>query len=251
MSSRVYVDGRIVQLGNCQAIVDQAMQDLRARRSNISCGKADVVTSNLSVDAQSKVFQEARYQDKMEKVDTRGLDQKLNAAVADYSAMVLPDWKPMPGEAIEVENAGPTINGMRLVEDFECDEMQVEDAESGVHSARMMVFEVTDGLGNTSYQIGLDSLLFDDDMQWKDQKNKEVYEKFATGVLRAAKHALKDGDASTGGGALARKLAKGGYAKTHEEAIPGGTHSIYGKSPGAATGTQNTATMSSSTRKTE
>jgi hypothetical protein len=243
MSSRVYVDGRIVQLGNCEAIVQQAMQDLRARRSNINCGRAEVVTSNLSVADQTRVFNEARFQDKMEKKDTRGLEGKLTSEVADYSAMVLPDWKPMPGEAIEVfESQGPMVQGMRLVEDFECDEMQVEDDETGVHSARMMVFEVTDGLGNTSYQIGLDSLLFDQDMEWKDQKNKEVYEKFATGVLRAARHALKDGEASTGGGALARKLAKGGYTKQGEETIPGGQHSIYSRAPGAGQTTSNTNT---------
>jgi hypothetical protein len=245
MSSRVYVDGRIVQLGNCEAIVQQAMQDLRARRSNITCGRADVVASNLSVADQNRVFNEARYQDKMDTRDTRGLEGKLNAEVADYSAMVLPDWKPLPGEAIEVfETGGPSVGGMRLVEDFECDEMKVEDDETGVHSARMMVFEVTDGLGNSSYQIGLDSLLFDDDMEWKDKKNKEVYEKFATGVLRAAKHALKDGDASAGGGALARKLAKGGFTKKGEETIPGGTHSIYSRSPGADAGSTNTQTLS-------
>src|SRR5688500_3206898 len=120
MSSRVYVDGRIVQLGNCQAIVNQALNDLQARRSNISCGRASVVTSNVGVDSQTRVFNEARYQDKMEVRDTRALEKGLSAEVADYSSAVLPDWKPVKGEAIDVDIAVPGLGkGMRLIEDFE------------------------------------------------------------------------------------------------------------------------------------
>lgn len=236
MSSRVYVDGRIVQLGNCEAIVNQALADLQARRSNISCGRAEVVTSDVSGSEQARVFAEARFQDKMETRDTKGLQNKLNAEVVDYSSMVLPDWKPMAGTSIDVDSMqGQGVEGMRLVEDFECDAMQVEDENIGVHSARMMVFEVTDGLGNTSYQIGLDSLLFDEDMNWKDAKNKEVYDKFASGVLRAAKHALKDSEKSAGGGrGLAAKLAKAGVKLQGEDKIEGGKHSIYSR-PGANT----------------
>jgi hypothetical protein len=246
MSSRVYVDGRIVQLGNCEAIVNQALSDLRARRSNISCGKAEVVTTDVSGSAQARVFNEARFQDKMETKDTRGLQDKLNAEVVDYSSTVLPDWKPMLGQSIDVDTVqGQGVEGMRLVEDFECDAMEVEDEAVGVHSARMMVFEVTDGLGNTSYQIGLDSLLFDEDMNWKSEKNKEVYDKFATGVLRAAKHALKDSESSAGGGrGLAAKLAKAGMRLHGDEKIEGGKHSIYSRPGQAATTEEHTKTRS-------
>lgn len=241
MSSRVYVDGRIVQLGNCEALVNQALHDLQARRSNISCGRASVVTSNVGVDSQARVFNEARYQDKMEARDTRGLQDKLNAEVADYSSAVLPDWKPVLGEAIDVDVGVPAGRGMRLVEDFECDALKVEDEVSGVHSARMMIFEVTDGLGNTSYQLGLDSLLFDEDMEWKDQANKAAYEGFLSGVLRAQKHALQDTGAEQGAGkGLAAKLAKADLRAGKSERIPGGTHTIYGKPPVAET--RNTLT---------
>lgn len=252
MSSRVYVDGRVVQLNNCQSLVNQALSDLKARRSNISCGRAEVVTSNVGVDAQAKVFQEARYQDKMEVKDTRGLQDRLNAPVADYSAAVLPDWKPARGTSIDVDLGVPAGKGMRLVEDFECDALKVEDEVTGVHSARMMIFEVTDGLGNTSYQLGLDSLLFDDDMEWKDQANKAAYEGFLQGVMRAQKHALTDTDAGTGAGkGLAAKLARADLKATRSERIPGGTHSIYGKPPAADTSTRNVMTRGASVKTNE
>ncbi|MCK6547289.1 hypothetical protein L6R52_15670 [Myxococcota bacterium] len=239
MSSRVYVDGRVVQLGNCESIINQALSDLRARRSNISCGRAEVVTSNVGVDAQTRVFNEARYQDKMEVKDTRGLQDRLNAPVADYSSSVLPDWKPVRGTSIDVDAGIPAGKGMRLVEDFECDALKVEDEVTGVHSARMMIFEVTDGLGNTSYQLGLDSLLFDDDMEWKDPANKAAYETFLEGVLRAQKHALKDADAGAGAGkGLAAKLARADLKAGKSEKIPGGTHSIYAKPPAAGSETK-------------
>lgn len=256
MSSRVYVDGRIVQLGNCEQLVNQAISDLRARRSNISCGRAEVVTSNVGVGAEARVFNEARYQDKMEVRDTRGLSDKLNADVVDYSSSVLPDWRPVKGQAIDVDGAVPGMGkGMRLIEDFEVDAMKVEDDVTGVHSARMMIFEVTDGLGNTSYQIGLDSLLFDDDMEWKDQGNKAAYENFLQGVLRAQKHALKDGDEAQGAGrGLAAKLAKADLKAGRSEKVPGGTHSIYGKpgqAPANANTNTNTMTRSASVKREE
>ena len=51
------------------------------------------------------------------------------------------------------------------------------------------------------------------------------------------------------GRGLAAKLAKGGLRHQAEEAIPGGTHSIYGKAPAATE--EHTATRSSAAKRTE
>ena len=86
MSSRVYVDGRTIQLMNCDAIIREAARGLGAARASASCGQAEVHTSNLDVSDAVKAFESARYQDKIDDRPTNELEARLSAARPDYDA---------------------------------------------------------------------------------------------------------------------------------------------------------------------
>ena len=178
MSSRVYDDGRTIQLMNCDAIIREAARGLGAARASASCGQAEVHTSNLDVSDAVKAFESARYQDKMDDRPTNELEARLSAARPDYDAQLLGEWRPAVDQpSIHVDNGeAEGHDNMRLVEDLEC---------AALDGARLMVFAVEDDLGNTSYQVGLETSLFDEHGNWKDDKLKTRYEDFLAKVKTA------------------------------------------------------------------
>jgi hypothetical protein len=212
MSSRVYVDGRTVQLMNCDAIIRQALQDLGASRAAASCGRAEVHTSNLDVADAVKAFEAARYQDRMDERPTNALEARLSAARPDYDAQVLGDWRPAVDQpSIHVDDGqAEGHDHMRLVEDLEC---------AALDGARLMVFAVEDDLGNTSYQVGLETSLFDEQGNWKDEKLKSRYESFLTKVKTAQAEADKPLDPADG---AARALKAAGLMERRRQSLGNG-----------------------------
>lgn len=178
MSSRVYVDGRTIQLQDCHAIIAQAMEELDARRAADSCGRAEVHTSGLDVSDAVRAFHDARYRDGVEVRSTNELQDKLSRVAPDYSERVLGDWRPdVRAPSIHVDDGvAEGRPDMRIVEDLEC---------AALDGARLLVFEVDDGLGNTSYQIGLETSLFDEEGGWKSDKAKQTYERFLAKAIEA------------------------------------------------------------------
>ncbi|MBI4818382.1 MAG: hypothetical protein HY791_19105 [Deltaproteobacteria bacterium] len=223
MSSRVYVDTRTQQLTMCQELINQAISSLAAQKSQISCGHADVVKSSLDVKKPASVIESARYQDTVEVKATGDLENKLKAGVADYSAIHLGDWKPAPGaETVHIEDGEvESHNNMKLVEDLEC---------AALDGARMMIFEVDDGLGNKSYTVGLEDILFDETGEWKNSKAKSAYENFLTKAMAAQKTALAE-DADKFGAQSAKMRsafrAAGLDAKGGEKLPTGSSHTVF------------------------
>ena len=94
MSQRVYVDTRAYQLQASRNLIQQAMSQLNATRSTMSCGHAEVRTTQLDSMRESNTFQNVRMQDKMETRQTNALQDKLSAVAPDYTVEVLGDWTP-------------------------------------------------------------------------------------------------------------------------------------------------------------
>ncbi len=222
MSSRVYVDGRTIELANCHAIIQRAMEDLEARRSQVSCGRAEVVPSRIDVSDAVKAFENARFQDKVEVKPTNELTEKLGRVAPDYSAEVLGDWRPdVSKPSIHVDNGEVEGQGhMRLVEDLEC---------AALDGARLMIFEVDDGLGNTSYQMGLETSLFDEDGQWKSDATKARYENFLKKALADDRAGDGDGGAAAevGGNRFGAAMRVAGLGAKKREKVPGGTATVW------------------------
>ena len=228
MSSRVYVDGRTQQLMMCQSLINQAISQLKAEKSQVSCGHADVVTTNLDTGKPAATFDKARFQDKVEVKGTGDLESKLGATAPDYSADALGDWKPAVGaDAVHIEGGKvDSHSNMRLVEDLEC---------AALDGARMMIFEVDDGVGNKSYTVGLEDILFDDKGDWKSSKAQSAYESFLSKAITAQNVALAE-DAKKMGVSTAKMRsafrAAGLDAKKTERLPTGAAHTVFTSAPG-------------------
>ena len=229
MSEHVYVDFRTSQIQACDIIMREAMSQLDAQRSQISCGSAAVHTTAIDAKASAKAFDDARMQDTVAIKDTSGLSSKLTADTANLDASALGDWKPAVGApALHVD--GGRVDGqpgMRLIEDLEC---------AALDGARLMIFAVDNPTGGTSYQIGLETALFDEHGNWRNTRHQAAYENFLKQTLAAQKLALaekkagKPLDAQT---AAAMRVA--GLHARERTAVPGNvTHSVFTNVPDTA-----------------
>jgi hypothetical protein len=163
------------------------MSQLNAQRSTMSCGHAEVRSTQLDSMKEASTFQNVRMQDKMEVRQTNALQDKLTAVAPDYTVEVLGDWTPQVSnptseQYVNIDEAG-NQGGMKLVEDLEC---------AALDGARMMIFEVDDGHGNTSYKIGLEDSLFDDQGNWLNPEAKKAYDQFLNAALAAQRAAIPD-----------------------------------------------------------
>jgi hypothetical protein len=228
MSSRVYVDGRTSQLIACQDLVNQAISTLAAQESQVNCGHAEVVKSSIDVSAPAAAFHRARLEDRVETEDTRALEHRLSTAAPDYSAAALGDWHPVIGtETVHIEeDKVETKTNMKLLHDLEC---------GALDGARMMIFEVEDSLGNKSYQIGLEDILFDDASgEWKSSKAKAAYESFLAKAIAAQKVALEEDRTAAGATSTKMRAAfrAAGLEATRTERLPtGATHTVFSDAP--------------------
>ena len=236
MSSRVYVDTRAYyirprpqpryidtkqqQMNASSNIIQQAMEQLKGTRSTMSCGHAEVRTSNIDALSESRALQNVRFQDKMEAVNTSALQGELGRTAPDFTADALGDWSPalqnglpMDDNFVDIDEAG-NQSGMKLVEDLEC---------AALDGARMMIFEVDDGSGNTSYKIGLEDSLFDTQGNWLNPEAKKAYDQFLSSALAAQRAA---GDDDTDQRAPPQRLAAAmrgaGLEDTGAESLPNG-----------------------------
>jgi hypothetical protein len=184
MSSHVYVDARTRSLQMSDVIFQQAMSQLNAVRSSIACGQAEVITSKIDVDANAKVFNSVRMQDKVDVANTKSLENQLGATASTYSAFSLGDWKPAVGEpALHIDDNQVEGKGnMRVLEELDV---------QAFGGKRMTILEVTDTLGAKSYQIGLDVSLFDENGDWVNEKHKSAYESFVTQTMAAQRVAME------------------------------------------------------------
>ncbi len=226
MSRTVYIDGRAVLLNDCHRIINSAVEELSARRSQVNCGHADVIRSHIDVTDAVKAFEAARYQDKMEVKDTNELQAKLTRDTPDYSVEALGDWKPdMSVPPIEVEEETP-IDGRRLYKML--DVPALDDPDVGVTGVTMSVFEVDDGGGGVSYEIGLDSILYDQDGNWKSNKAKSVWEAWLAKRLDEEKESGGEAEkVEPSRAAAAMRVA--GLDQRRKQRIPGGrTQTVYG-----------------------
>ncbi len=229
MSRTVYIDGRTVQLMDCHRIINAAIDELNARRSDSNCGHADVVKSDLDVSSAVQAFRESRYRDQMDDRDTNELQAKLDKDTPDYSAETLGDWRPdvsVPPVKVH-ENVREQEGGRRLIEML--DVPLLDDRTAGVEGVTISVLEVDDGSGGTSYEIGLDSILFDDKGEWKSNKSKAAWESF---LARRAAEEGTQGDAAPAqrSGAKAEQAMRvAGLAKQGSRRVPGGrTQTVFG-----------------------
>jgi hypothetical protein len=225
MSSTVYIDNRARDLRMAESLINAAISNLQAQKSQIACGHADVVKSSLDVGTPASEIQKARYQDRLDVKNTGDLETKLKAKAPDYSAESLEDWKPVVGDhagTVHIEDGKvDSHTNMRLVEDLE---------SAALDGARIMIFEVDDGLGNKSYTIGLEDILFDEKGDWKNTKAKAAYENFLTKAIAAQQVAMEDEKAKFG--ETNQKLrsafkAAGLDAKKTERLPTGATHTVF------------------------
>jgi hypothetical protein len=100
----------------------------------------------------------------------------------------------------------------------------------------MSVFEVDDGGGGVSYEIGLDSIVYDQNGEWKSNKAKAVWEAWLAKRVAEDKDAAGEvEDAEPSKAAAAMRVA--GLHQKKKQRIPGGrTQTVYG------TGTEETVT---------
>lgn len=229
MSRTVYIDGRTVQLYDCHRIINAAIDELNARRSDANCGHADVIKSDLDVSAAVQAFQQARYQDKMEERDSSGLQSRLSADTPDYSLEALGDWKPdvsVPPVKVH-ENQREQEGGRRLIAMLDVPEL--DDRAAGIEGATISVLEVDDGGGGTSYEIGLDSILFDDDGQWKSNKAKAAWEGFLARRIAEGDDARASGGEEATGARAAAAMRVAGLTTKRRERVPGArTQTVFG-----------------------
>jgi hypothetical protein len=188
MSSRVYIDTRAYQLQQSSQLIRMAMEQLGAQKSQISCGTATVRSTDIDAVAQRKQMQELRFQDKVETASTNDLQRKLNAVAPDYTVAALGDWAPVDstGHAdatVEIDEAMNGTSNMTLIEDLEC---------AALDGARMMIFQVEDDHGNTSYKIGIEDSAFDSQGNWLNQDAQKAYQQFLSAAVAANAAAIDE-----------------------------------------------------------
>jgi hypothetical protein len=241
MSQRVYVDTRAYQLQASRQLIQQAMSSLQGQRSTMSCGHAEVRTTQLDSMREANTFQNVRMQDKMETRQTNALQDKLTATAPDYTVEVLGDWKPQVSnptseQYVDIDEAG-NQSGMKLIEDLEC---------AALDGARMMIFEVDDGHGNTSYKIGLEDSLFDDQGNWLNPEAKKAYDSFLSAALAAQRAAIPEdeGKKNTGQRLNSAMRAAGLEEEGSGNTATGGRQLRFGTAIGAGQSTDKPKTHS-------
>ncbi len=185
MSTTVHCDVRTRALQSSDLILQNAAAHLGAARSQISCGQVEVHTTKLDAAQEERLVQGMKLDYGVDELDTSKLDSELGRKVAKYSAAdVLGEWKPdVSAPTLHVDNGQiDDHKEMTLVADFEC---------AALDGARLTLMKVDDGLGGSSFQVGLDVTLFDAEGNWKKESHKNAYENFLAQTLLAQKAAEK------------------------------------------------------------